>query len=190
MRKLTQGHDRSLLLCSSPSSGISQPKTLQLKRGDPMSNPLFFRDVELLLIVIGGGFFGYLGYRLFIFGVTEGKSRFQAESKMVRLVFSGTAPGLFFMFAGSAILVAALFKGASHSESTQTTETKRITATPVSGAKVDASQTGDTSTSVGEVITVNTPPNALPSTETAGMAIVTSTSSTKTTTTKTDTKKH
>ncbi len=93
-----------------------------------MSDPLFFRDIELLLIVFGGIFFGYLGYRLFIFGVMEGKSKFEAETQVVRLVFSGTAPGLFFMFAGAAILVAALMVRATHTDSLVTSQTREALA--------------------------------------------------------------
>jgi hypothetical protein len=88
------------------------------------SDPLFLRSVELLLAVCGGILFGYLGYRLFIFGVREGNSHLEAESRLFKVVFSGTAPGLFFMFAGAAILVAAILVKASDVSTTRTTQTK------------------------------------------------------------------
>lgn len=91
-----------------------------------MTDPLFYRDIELLLICFGGIFFGYLGYRLFIFGVTEGKSKFEAETQVVRLVFSGTAPGLFFMFAGASILVIALMMQQTHTEGSQTSQSREV----------------------------------------------------------------
>ena len=61
------------------------------------------------MIVGGGIFFGYLGYKLFIFGVEKGSAKVSAKSKFVSVMFSGTAPGLFFMAAGCAVLLISLF---------------------------------------------------------------------------------
>jgi hypothetical protein len=150
-----------------------------------MADPLFFRDVELLLIVFGGIFFGYLGYRLFIFGVMEGKSKFEAETQVVRLVFSGTAPGLFFMFAGASILVAALMVLATHTDSSQTTQSRAVL---VPRQPVVASAIPMRKVSVSESTTTELTPTSSPDTTSSGY-VVTETSKTSVTRTST-TKKH
>lgn len=71
-------------------------------------DPITLRWIERLLIVGGGIVFGCLGYKLFIFGVKEGTTKVSAQSKLFKVVFSGTAPGLFFMAAGCGILISAL----------------------------------------------------------------------------------
>src|SRR5438552_1156622 len=93
------------------------------------------RDLERLLVVLGGILFAYLGYRLFLFGVKEGNSHLEAESKGFRIIFSGTAPGLFFMFAGLVVLVAVMFSYVTtqHS-STESTQTALVPASTVPGS--------------------------------------------------------
>jgi hypothetical protein len=81
-----------------------------------MSDPILLRGIERILIVAGSIAFGYLGYRLFIFGISDGLSRIKAQSKIFTLTFSGTAPGLFFMFCGAAILVSSIVFGGANRE--------------------------------------------------------------------------
>jgi hypothetical protein len=76
------------------------------------------RFIERLVIAGGGIFFGYLGYRLFLLGSGKGSAKFTTESKWFRMVFSGTAPGLFLMLCGCSILVVGLFVGAKGENST------------------------------------------------------------------------
>lgn len=66
---------------------------------------------ERISVIIGGMFLGYLGYKLFIRGVTEGHGKLKAENKIYKIVFSGSGPGLFFMAFGSLVLIAALLTG-------------------------------------------------------------------------------
>jgi hypothetical protein len=69
------------------------------------------RFIERFIIVLAATAFGYFGYKLFVFGRTRGASQMQVESKLFKLVFSGTAPGLFFMLCGASVLIVALLKG-------------------------------------------------------------------------------
>jgi hypothetical protein len=56
----------------------------------------------------GGIFAIFLGYQLFMKGIVKGKGNLVADTKIGKLAFSGTGPGLFFMAFGSLILVAAI----------------------------------------------------------------------------------
>lgn len=70
------------------------------------------RYSERLLIVIGGGpFFAYLGYRLFTQGITTGEGRFEGTAAWVAFTLSGTGPGLFFMAFGAVLLTVGLLTG-------------------------------------------------------------------------------
>lgn len=64
-----------------------------------------YRGIERLFIVLSALIFGYLGYRLFIFGVDKGNSKLETESPLFKLTFSGSGPGLFFMAFGAIILI-------------------------------------------------------------------------------------
>lgn len=44
-------------------------------------DPIIFRGIERLLIIIGAIFFAYLGYRLFVKGLTAGEGNLNFESK-------------------------------------------------------------------------------------------------------------
>ncbi len=72
---------------------------------------IFARAFERLLVVVSAGFIAYLGYKLFVFGSTEGSSKLKMESEWLKLVFSGSAPGLFFVLCGAIILAISLLKG-------------------------------------------------------------------------------
>jgi len=69
------------------------------------------RMIERIAIVVGAVIFAYLGYKLFLFGIKEGHSKLQSESKFFKITFSGTGPGLFFMAFGSIVLIITLFTG-------------------------------------------------------------------------------
>ncbi|MGJ4789508.1 hypothetical protein EHQ52_15365 [Leptospira koniambonensis] len=74
-------------------------------------DPIAYRGIERLIIAFGGIFFGYLGYRLFMKGITTTKSDLKFESVGLNIVFSGTGPGLFFMIFGAIILITSLYSG-------------------------------------------------------------------------------
>ena len=78
---------------------------------DMFENPIFLRGLERIVVVLGAIFFGYLGYRLFLYGVDKGESRFATESRWFKVVFSGTGPGLLFMAFGATVLLMSLFSG-------------------------------------------------------------------------------
>jgi hypothetical protein len=65
--------------------------------------PLFYL-IERILSICGGIFFAYLGYKLFLFGVGKGVSKFETGSKFFKIAFSGTGPGLLFMAFGGMVL--------------------------------------------------------------------------------------
>ena len=72
---------------------------------------IFLNGIERIICCLGGIFFGFLGYKLFLNGLDKGFSRLNAESKFIKIVFSGSGPGLFFMAFGSIILLISLFTG-------------------------------------------------------------------------------
>src|SRR5438045_2031580 len=69
------------------------------------------RGTERLLVVACAAVIAVLGYKLFIHGVTKGLSRFETSSKLIRITFSGTGPGLVFMGFAGVILLSALYTG-------------------------------------------------------------------------------
>lgn len=76
------------------------------------NNKLFmgsFFLVKILPMVISG-FSIYLGYRLFILGVT-GEASLSIESKSVSGQLLNAAPGLFFAVGGLVALIFSIFKG-------------------------------------------------------------------------------
>jgi hypothetical protein len=83
-------------------------------------DPTVFRGIERILIVIGAIIFGYLGYRLFVKGLTTGEGNLRFESKLMKVIFSGTGPGLFFMAFGAVVLVTAVMKGGASLKETTT----------------------------------------------------------------------
>jgi len=97
-------------------------------------DPIFFRGIERLLIVLGAVFFGYLGYRLFLKGISSGEGNLNVQSSFGKIVLSGTGPGLFFMAFGAIVLVAMVVKGeVSVTESTtKTLRTEPIQSTTTS----------------------------------------------------------
>ena len=70
--------------------------------------PETFAAAERILSVLTAGFFGYLGFRLYVLGVTKGPSKLQAKSQWGEFVMSGTGPGIVFMAFGGAVLIYAL----------------------------------------------------------------------------------
>ena len=70
---------------------------------------VFFRGIERWMVVIGGLIFGYLGYKLFLYGVNEGHGKLDAENQLFKVTFSGSGPGLFFMAFGALILVSSVY---------------------------------------------------------------------------------
>lgn len=72
---------------------------------------IIIRAVERIIVAFGGIIFAYLGYRLYVIGITKGRGELKAESKFYTLIFSGTGPGLFFMMFGGLILLTSLFTG-------------------------------------------------------------------------------
>lgn len=64
--------------------------------------------LERILIVQTGAFFAFLGFRLYVLGVTKGLSKLQAKSQLGEFVMSGTGPGIVFMAFGGIVLVYAL----------------------------------------------------------------------------------
>jgi hypothetical protein len=78
---------------------------------DTITNPVLWRGVERLFIVLVTAVFGWMGHRLFMFGITEGQAKLSAEGHYYKIIFSGTAPGLFLMVVAGLALLTALFKG-------------------------------------------------------------------------------
>lgn len=80
-----------------------------------MSEAIILRGLERILIVLTAALFGYLGYRLFLRGITDEKAKVAFKSKIAQLTFSGAAPGLIFMAFGVLVLMYALIFGGARS---------------------------------------------------------------------------
>ena len=78
---------------------------------DTITNPVLWRGIERLFIVLVTAVFGWMGHRLFMFGITEGQAKLSAEGHYYKTIFSGTAPGLFLMVVAGLALLTALWKG-------------------------------------------------------------------------------
>lgn len=70
---------------------------------------MFYRGIERWMVVLGGLIFGYLGYKLFLYGVDEGHGKLNAENQFFKVTFSGSGPGLFFMAFGALILMSSVY---------------------------------------------------------------------------------
>lgn len=77
---------------------------------DTITNPVLWRGIERLFIVSVTATFGWMGHRLFMFGITEGQARLSAQGDYYKIIFSGTAPGLFLMVVAGVALLTALWK--------------------------------------------------------------------------------
>jgi hypothetical protein len=71
----------------------------------------FYYIFKILPVLVGGGSI-YLGYKLFILGVT-GQASLSLETGKVSGQLLNAAPGLFFAIGGIAIVIAAIWKSAS-----------------------------------------------------------------------------
>ena len=71
---------------------------------------IMWRGAERLLIVVASMMIEYLGYALFRDG-KESYNTVDFESKVGKIVISGTGPGLVFMIFGATVLVSALIYG-------------------------------------------------------------------------------
>ena len=78
---------------------------------ETITNPVLWRGIERLFIVLVTAVFGWMGHRLFMFGITEGQAKLSAEGHYYKIIFSGTAPGLFLMVVAGLALLTALWKG-------------------------------------------------------------------------------
>jgi len=78
---------------------------------DTITSPVLWRGIERLFIVLVTAVFGWMGHRLFMFGITEGQAKLSAEGHYYKIIFSGTAPGLFLMVVAGLALLTALWKG-------------------------------------------------------------------------------
>lgn len=75
------------------------------------TGPIEWRGAERLMIAAGAMLFGYLGYRLYRLGVTEGATRLKLESTVANVALSGAGPGIVFLAFGAFTLLFALYYG-------------------------------------------------------------------------------
>lgn len=84
-----------------------------------INNPVLLRGIERFLIIFGAIVFGFLGYKLYRLGISQGYSKLNVKSSFLRFALSGSGPGLFFMALGALTLIIALIQGGG-SKKTQT----------------------------------------------------------------------
>lgn len=78
--------------------------------------PHILRGSERIAVVLSAAFFGYLGYRLYVLGLSSDPTKFNAKTKVGSFLVSGMGPGLAFMSFGACVLIAALFTGGVKTE--------------------------------------------------------------------------
>ena len=74
-----------------------------------LRNAMFLRSVKLILIILAGTTCVILGYKLFLYGIDKGRSKLRSKSEIYKLIFSGSAPGLFFMVLGGLFLLFSIY---------------------------------------------------------------------------------
>jgi hypothetical protein len=89
-------------------------------------DPILFRGTERIIVVLGAIIFAYMGYKLFLFGVNQGRGKLEVKSEVFKVIFSGSGPGLFFMAFGGVILVFSLTFGGATNSSVTALEKKGI----------------------------------------------------------------
>jgi TonB family protein len=77
---------------------------------------MFLRSVQLILIIVAGIVCVILGYKLFLYGIDKGRNKLRFKSEIFRLIFSGSAPGLFFMVLGGLLVIFSLYSVGLSSE--------------------------------------------------------------------------
>lgn len=91
-----------------------------------LTNAIFYKGLQLLLIDGGAIAFAYMGYRLYMAGITVGQNTATAEvgpakSRLFRFAVSGRGPGLLFMFFGAVVLSISLTSGGAFTNTTVAT---------------------------------------------------------------------
>lgn len=76
-----------------------------------MADPIIFRGIERILIVLVAGLFGWLGYKLYLRGHDQGRTNLKMRSGPMNFLLSGVGPGLAFMGLAAAVLIYSLITG-------------------------------------------------------------------------------
>jgi regulator of replication initiation timing len=76
------------------------------------TDPIFLRAIERIVLALAGAYLGFLGYKLFLYGMASGRSAPGPQSRIVTALYSGAAPGLFFILvAGLVVIVMSVTSG-------------------------------------------------------------------------------
>src|SRR6185436_6967337 len=70
-----------------------------------LSDPIIWRGIERIAIVLGALFFAHLGFQLYKIGQNTGPAKLDLKSPVIRFALSGVGPGLMFMAFGAVVLV-------------------------------------------------------------------------------------
>lgn len=92
-----------------------------------LSDPIIWRGIERILIILTSALLAVLGYKLYIKGLSGGENSLQVDSKLLKFVLSGQGPGLLFMAFGALIMIWAISFGQAQVTQTRTVEDPRIT---------------------------------------------------------------
>lgn len=85
---------------------------------DLLRDPVFILGVERLVGILVGAFVVHLGFKLFFLRVSTSKTTVSGEGSFGKWFLSGTAPGIFFMAAGVAVIVASVLSGSAEADET------------------------------------------------------------------------
>ena len=70
-----------------------------------------YRGIERLVVAGGAIFLIYLGYRLYVKGLSSGAVKGSADTTFMKFAVSGTGPGILFMCFGALVLALGLLTG-------------------------------------------------------------------------------
>ncbi|MGD0017530.1 MAG: hypothetical protein ABSC38_08475 [Verrucomicrobiia bacterium] len=90
-----------------------------------LTDPTFWKAIERVLLIISGIYLGFLGYKLFLIGVTTGKTAPDARSRLSTTIVSGIGPSLFFILVAGLVVSVVSLTGGLQSPTARTRTTPR-----------------------------------------------------------------
>ncbi len=91
-----------------------------------LTDPAFWKAIERVLLVIAGIYLGFLGYKLFLLGITTGKTAPDARSRVSTTIISGVGPGLFFIVVAGLVVSVVSLTGGTQGQTAWTRAAQRV----------------------------------------------------------------
>jgi regulator of replication initiation timing len=91
-----------------------------------LTDPAFWKAIERVLLVIAGIYLGFLGYKLFLLGITTGKTASDARARVSTTIVSGVGPGLFFIVVAGLVVSVVSLTGGTQGQTAWTRAAQRV----------------------------------------------------------------